>query len=365
MDASSPAAPSRYQRSFDWLRIGAAVAVVLHHLTPLVAGRSLLPHAYLAVDLFFVISGFVVAERHEHRLRAGWPVVDFLKARLSRLLPLLLITAIVVLLEAGLRRAYGHTLSELKWLEVIGAVIASAFALPMPLQPLLGHGNWPLNPPLWSLFYELLLGVALAPWLLRLTNHGLVFVSAVSAAALAWFGLQAGSLEGGVFLFQACVALTRIGFSFTLGVLLLRRHQGHARLAQCLAPCAIGLLAAALSTGAEGGATVSSAVAIDLLFAFVAWPSLVTLGAAVEPAWPLPALPFLGALSYALYVLHWPLTLLLRNLARHLGWMSVDSPFTTGMLLLAVLLTGTVAVLWLEPPLRRRLSDRSGGTSSG
>ena len=55
--------------ALDGLRGMAALAVLVLHLPPL---SGFVFHAYLAVDLFFIMSGFVIAHAYEERLLGGW-----------------------------------------------------------------------------------------------------------------------------------------------------------------------------------------------------------------------------------------------------------------------------------------------------
>lgn len=61
----------------------AALAILLFHCG-LVAGVELLPAAFLSVDVFFVLSGFVLGHSYEPRLRADLSIYDFLRFRARR-----------------------------------------------------------------------------------------------------------------------------------------------------------------------------------------------------------------------------------------------------------------------------------------
>ena len=52
---------------------------------------TFLPHAYLAVDFFFMLSGFIVARAYEARLSTSMTFVEFVKVRFVRLYPIILI----------------------------------------------------------------------------------------------------------------------------------------------------------------------------------------------------------------------------------------------------------------------------------
>jgi len=336
----------------DWLRILAALAVLLHHLTPLSIGHSAVPHAYLAVDLFFLISGFVVARRYERSLStAQLSATRFFVARIARLAPLLVLAGIASAVEVTLRKRFGSTLSQVSGLQIGIAATASFFAIPTPSWPALGYGNWPLNPPLWSLFFELLVGVLAAPWLLRMRSRSLAGVATIAAMFLVGGASSTGSVDGGAFLSAAPLAMARIVFSFCLGVILSRHAVQPSSQGWAILPCAVGLV---LLGGypAFRGSTWGLTAVIDLLVIFVAWPVLLGLATSTM-AFRIPPAPLLGELSYSIYVLHSSGMFLLREIARSRGWMVHDTVWTTTLIGLGVLVIAILGVLVWERPLRR------------
>ena len=57
--------------TLDAMRGVAAITVVLFHGARL-AGVQTMPHGYLAVDMFFALSGFVISRAYDRRLAADW-----------------------------------------------------------------------------------------------------------------------------------------------------------------------------------------------------------------------------------------------------------------------------------------------------
>jgi len=88
----SPGAPAPYRPEIDGLRAVAVLAVLVHHLNP-----RLLPGGYLGVDVFFVISGFVITASLARRPAAGLVdlMLTFYGRRIRRLLPALLLCVLV------------------------------------------------------------------------------------------------------------------------------------------------------------------------------------------------------------------------------------------------------------------------------
>jgi peptidoglycan/LPS O-acetylase OafA/YrhL len=68
--------------ALDGLRGIVALAVVIYHYGDHL-GLPWLPHAWVAVDTFFILSGFVLAHSYTRRVHAGMGFVDFARKRRS------------------------------------------------------------------------------------------------------------------------------------------------------------------------------------------------------------------------------------------------------------------------------------------
>lgn len=99
MRESSPGSPAPvagslpYQSELDGLRGVAILAVLLHHLR-----RGLLDGGYVGVDVFFVLSGYLITSVVRHDIAAGtFRFGRFYSRRMKRLLPAATVMAAVVL----------------------------------------------------------------------------------------------------------------------------------------------------------------------------------------------------------------------------------------------------------------------------
>ncbi|WP_286772069.1 acyltransferase [Sphingomonas sp. 66-10] len=122
----SAAQRSRSYHVLDILRGIAAMSVVVLHF-PHAFAPIAAPGAYLAVDLFFAMSGFVLANAYDARLAGGMKAGAFLRARLIRLFPFYLFALLLSTIEL----AYFYRHDELGTAVVISSAF-NVFMLPVP-----------------------------------------------------------------------------------------------------------------------------------------------------------------------------------------------------------------------------------------
>jgi peptidoglycan/LPS O-acetylase OafA/YrhL len=321
--------------------------VVLFHLHDFFPNTWRPAGAYLAVDLFFALSGFVLAEAYSARLDAGLPFVDFMGRRLLRLWPLYALGLLI-----------GATPTALKVATHQAPLSALAPALAgLVYCPWVGpHGElYPFNIPAWSLLFELIANVVMAAAWRWLSQGALIAIVAVSGLGLVASAVVFGSLDAGFAVATAPAGLARVGFSFFLGLLIWRARPAPLRLS-AWAP--VLALAAALAVGA--GPLPRSVV--DLALVFAVFPLIVWLGAATQPAGAsLSAFKVAGAASYALYAVHVPLLWLATGVfEKALHGRRAAAPAWLGL----VVLPGLVALAWglnaADVGLRRRLEGLLG-----
>lgn len=340
----------------DAMRLLAALLVLGHHLVPYIPGHFGIPYAHLAVDFFFLISGLVVAHAYRERLISELSTSAFIKKRLIRLLPILFLAGLCSGVEVIARWKFGTSLSGIAPTEIALASAASFLALPVPVEPALGHGNWPLNPPLWSLFVEMLVGVFTAAWLMRSSQTCKIFVVALASGVLLYGGLTQNTLNQGVFITDAPIALARILWSFTAGLLIhswTNSSQATTTRPKVLTWAHIGLVVTLLTClmleTSVGMIEFLLVVAVGPLVIACIWRNTRQRAHA--------GLHLAGELSYALYALHWPLASLLRNGARKFDWMTQDSYASLALMGSAIIAISLLAVIFYERPLRRRLTS--------
>ena len=273
-----------------------------------------MPGGYLAVDVFFVMSGCVLAHAYERRLREGWGVGPFLRRRLVRFLPLhVLGMALGLSAEVVARMVKGAPLAPGQlalWTALGAAFVPVAGAMFM----------FPLNSPGWSLLHELLVNTvyaAVAPWL---RTGVLLRALGVTGLALAATVVTHGKADLGASLGEFLPAVLRTVYAFVAGLLLYRawRARGGRRLLPgTLHP---GLVVAAMCVVLALPVHGAARTATDLLAVTVLSPLAVgaLLGAPLGDrlkrlgAW-------LGEASFAVYALHWPVVRLAGGVAQRLA----------------------------------------------
>ena len=293
--------------SLDGLRGVAALAVVGKHFQNLSHINLHLEQAAVAVDLFFVLSGFVLAQAYERRLIEGLSWRDYMSARLGRLYPAIfgaLVIAVALRIWAG-----GAFFWELGF---------QFFLLPVLFGPMLYGGDvFPLDGPQWSLFWELFvngLHSAIFRWL---TPRRLVAIMAMAAVGLAVASFEWGWLDVGWTRRTFWCGLPRVIYGFFAGVLIFRLDQKGWKAPKV--PYWLILLALTLCM-IRWFPSAGLYWARDFLLVTVILPVIVAFAVNAEASgkWMAP-FAWLGAISYPLYTLHVPLL-------RGFRWLLIASP---------------------------------------
>jgi peptidoglycan/LPS O-acetylase OafA/YrhL len=340
---------ARVYNTLDGMRGIAAIAVVILHAQSLFSPLWC-PNGGLAVDLFFVMSGFIIAHAYEARLRTSLSRLRFIVLRLIRLYPLYLLGLLLGITEAVFEILFGRTQA---WSvgRLVTAVLFNAPMLPAP------GASWqqifPLNPPGWSLFFELVINIAYVLALPLLTNRVLAVIAATSAAALATMCVFAGNLNFGSEWAVFGGGFARVGFSFTIGILGYRLRD--AWRPWKVSPLLLLGLAAVIFTVDAGPFTGVYQLACVLLI----MPAMVLLGSATEPGPRLqPAFRFLGLTSYAVYSIHYPLVMASKGVVRKLLPDAAGGPtIWIGLIFLVALLIGCAVIDKVyDTPVRRWLT---------
>lgn len=324
------------------MRGAAALAVAAFHAHPLF-GMQVVPGGYLAVDLFFVLSGCVIAHAYDAKLGAGMRTTDFMKIRLVRFMPFYLVGLAFGLVLALALIVTGSPYA-IDPLNLALAVFFALFFMPLPSGIAGGGGDmFPLNVPAWSLFYEFVVNALFAIFFCWLTPVVLASVACLSAFVLVSGVWVHGGTDFGPTLSDAPVALSRTLFSFAVGVLIYR-FRCPVRTNSLIVIFAVTILF--VVPVSEVWRPTFDLACILFIFPVTVFTLL---GVETSSAAQDRAFTFLGDMSYGLYAIHYPLIWLLRGASEKLDF----DPRFAGLALLAVLVIGCAVVeRRIDQPLR-------------
>ena len=273
----------------EGLRGVAALCVLAFHSAMIATGFTL-SNAYLAVDFFFMLSGFVMARTYERRFGEGLAAFGFLWGRLRRLWPPMALGGLIgiPLLASRLGGALAGN-----W----GIVAAlNLMLIPTPI----GNVVFPLNGPAWSIFFELFANCLHVLVLRRLPTRGLALLVA-GLVPLALLVMPPASLDVGAHPESFLLGVPRVLLPYGMGMLVWRVWGDRPML--WMSP-GFTFGAMPLLFGASALLHASS-LRFDMVFVVVVCPLLLAGGLAYAGHSPLARL--LGAISFPLYAVHLPI----------------------------------------------------------
>lgn len=278
-------------------------------------------------------------------------VAEFLKSRLLRLHPLVILGSVLGLFAflfdpfSGIQHAYG-----------IGKVtlifLTSIFLIPYPAMTERSFNLFSFNAPAWSLFWEYVANIFYAFILCRLSRRSLLLFITLAAVVLCAAGYHSGSLSGGWSGPTFWDGGARVAYSFLAGLLIYRFNW---IIKTRLGFTSLSLLLLAAFTMPYFKWNVL-AEALVILFYF---PLLVSLGAGAALTKRSEALCiFSGKISYPLYMTHYAAIWIFMN------YYNTHKPGTQQLALIVmtgvILLTGVayVAMTVYDIPIRRYLTSK-------
>lgn len=330
--------PARFL-ALDGMRGIAAIAVVLVHIGYFSGLRWLAPFGFLSVDLFFMISGFVIGYAFEPRLLAGMSWLRFMGFRVARIYPTLLLGLLVGCLAYLIAPPAGYTIG---WRSLAHLLL---------IPDLFGPGIFPLNGVFWTLFFELAVNAVHGLAVRRLTTPRLAAVVLLSAVAWALAALSLGDWgagwNGSTFFVGG---IPRICFGYGAGLLLYRLFgSGAWRIPETSYLLPLGAAALLLALPDFGPPLPRILVSLFLLLPLIV---LVSVFARVPPA-ARTFIQWLAVVSYPLYAIHLPFLVTVRDLAgaglAPAGWAAAG---------LACLAVATVLGYFYDIPVRNWLRHR-------
>ena len=364
----------------DGLRGVAAILVVIYHIFEGLAfaeatdgvGSGLittLNHGHIAVDFFFILSGFVISYAYDDRW-GKMSVGGFFKRRLIRLHPMLMMGAVIgaiAFFASGCERWDG-TVTPASWVMI--ALLLSMCMIPaVPGAPYEVRGNgemFPLNGPGWSLFFEYIGNICYALFMRRMSTKVLAFFTLLLGLTHAWFFIGdisqydmvgVGWTINEVNFFGGFI---RMLFPFSLGMLLARTFKPR-KVQGAFWICSSVLIAvfAVPYIPSEGN------ISLNCLYEFACiafiFPALVWLGACGTAGGTTGKVNrFLGELSYPLYIVHYPIMYIFYAWLIKKDIYTISGCWAVALLVIASSISLAYLCLKLyDEPLRRWLSRRN------
>lgn len=308
----------------DGLRGVAALLVVWYHIFEgyQFAGQKAIidfaNHGYLAVDFFFILSGFVVGYAYDSRWGKTLTLGGFFKRRIIRLHPMVIMGAVIGAVSFALSGNARWDGSQSATSMVMVALLCAMFmipALPGQMRDVRGNGEmFPLNGPCWSLFFEYIGNILYALIIRRFSTAVLAVFTGALGCALAWFAIgdvsQYGCIGVGWTIDEvnALGGLLRMLFPFSMGMLLSRLFKKGKEVKGVFWLCTLVLVVLfhVPYISSEGGISLNGVfeiVCIAVVFPAIVWYAA---SGATTDRFSTNACTFLGNLSYPLYMVHYP-----------------------------------------------------------
>jgi peptidoglycan/LPS O-acetylase OafA/YrhL len=351
----------------DGLRGVAAIVVVMFHIFEIFSGgnhlKQIINHGYLAVDFFFLLSGFVIAHAYDDRWNK-MTTGGFFKRRLIRLHPMIVMGMLVgaaLFYWSDSPVLFANIQHTPVW-KLVVITLAGMLLIPVPVS--LDIRGWqemyPTNGPAWTLFFEYIANILYAFVFRKLSTTVLFVLVVIAGAALIHLGVTSkhGDVIGGWTLngTHLRIGFTRLLFPFLAGLLLYRFFKPM-NIRHAFIWCSL-LLVGALAFPRVGGENNLWANGLyDSLTIMLVFPFIVFLGASgtIGGKGMNKICSFLGDISYPLYITHFPMAYVFY------GWVfnkqvTMKEAWPVGVLVLVVsILFAYVIVRFYDIPVRKWL----------
>jgi len=324
----------------DGLRGVAALIVMWYHVFEgyAFAGNTLIEnfnHGYLAVDFFFMLSGFVISYAYDDRWNKSLTLKSFFKRRLIRLHPMVIMGAVIGAVTFSIQGSVQwdgtHIATSMMMLALLSTMLLIP-ALPGTGHEVRGNGEmFPLNGPSWSLFFEYIGNILYALFIRRLSTKALTILVVLTGTGLTTFALSDASGYGSIGVGWTLDAVNfgggalRMLFPLSMGMLLARNFKP-IKVRGAFWICTALLVALFAMPYIEGTESICRNGIYELFCIMAAFPLIVRLGASgtITDRQSTRICKFLGDISYPLYVVHYPFMYLFY------AWLIRNGLFTFG-----------------------------------
>jgi peptidoglycan/LPS O-acetylase OafA/YrhL len=352
---SSVAGHSSLQQyeGLELLRGIAAANVVVFHLSSRLDMAGLFYHGYLAVDLFFALSGFIIDKAYGRRLAEGSLTTrSFAHIRIIRLFPMILL-GILIASAVDLFRPGSFSFAAHAWNVFIAAAFGM-FLIPILWRTTLEHVIFPLNGPLWSLFFEAVANAVHAV-VARARTSTEIFTSLMIASFIA---LVAGAVHHGGINFgdhpdNFWLGFPRVLFSYSAGVLIARKVQSGMFVSKWLCAALVSCMFAVPQLPYPYNAVA------DIAFVAIASPAVLI--CLIHPNNNTGDFlsRFCGEVSYPMYMIHYPIVRVAGAVLRNLPLSPVMNIAAALLITSAIAVASWIIFKLVDVPIRRWLRARN------
>lgn len=368
---ASPSAKPRYEL-LDGLRGVAAVLVIWYHFFEGFATSptdQMINHGYLAVDFFFVLSGFVIGYAYDDRWRRGMTAGRFMLRRVIRLHPMVILAVLLGAVSYLIQGSVRWDGTPMPMSMLVLSLVLGLFLIPVipgTGADVRGNGEmFPLNGPSWSLFFEYIGSILYAIVLHRLSSRALrvvVVLSGIGLAACA-LGNMSGYYHTGIGWSLAdwgfVGGFMRLSFSFSAGLLISRGFRPRRiRGAFWICAAAIALIMACPYVGGPEASLLNGIY--DTVCTLLIFPLLVYVGACgtTTDTFSTRTCNFLGEISYPVYIIHYPVMYMFYAWVWAHGYTFGEVWPVCALLFPGIIMLAWVALRLYDTPVRRYLSRR-------
>ncbi|MBP6066233.1 acyltransferase [Bacteroides sp.] len=324
----------------DGLRGVAALMVLWYHVFEgyAFAGNTAIEtfnHGYLAVDFFFLLSGFVIGYAYDDRWGKSLTLKEFFKRRVIRLHPMVIMGAVLGVVAFCMQGSEQWDGTPIALSMIMLSMLCTIFfipALPGAGYEVRGNGEmFPLNGPYWSLFFEYIGNILYALFIRRLSTKALtvlVVLLGIGLTSFAIFNVSGyGSIGVGWTLDSVNVlgGTLRMLFPFSMGMLLSRNFKPM-KIRGAFWICSAALITLFAMPYFEGTEPFCTNGIYEAFCVIVAFPLLLWIGASgtTTDKTSTKLCKLLGDISYPLYVIHYPVMYLFY------AWLIKNQLFTFG-----------------------------------
>ena len=353
----------------DGLRGVAAITVLCFHIFEAFATSHLdqnINHGYLAVDFFFILSGFVVGYAYDDRW-VKMKTKDFIKRRIIRLHPMVAMGAIIGAIMFYFQGCPVWDVSKVTVIALFIATFINALLLPATLgTEIRGLGEmFPLNGPSWSLLFEYIGNILYAFFIHKFSTKVLILIVFVAGCSLARFAILGpyGDLCAGYSLtgIEFTGGFSRLLFSFSAGLLLYRIFKPvKVKVEGAFWICGLFIITFLAIPRIGGAEHLWMNGIYDTICCVVVFPLLVFLGASGKSSdkyttW---ICKFLGDISYPLYMVHYPFIYLYYAWVKNNNLTFQESFPGAAAVVIGSIILAYICLKFYDIPVRKYLTNR-------